>query len=63
MNWESRLKLFLEKNSINQKEYDEFVSIGKTLKDDADIEKYMQYGEGIYLLLGEDINTEDDIES
>ena len=63
MNWESRLKLFLEKNSINQKEYDEFVSIGKTLKDDADIEKYMQYGEGIYLLLGEDINTEDDTDS
>ncbi len=63
MNWETRLKLFLEKNSINQQEYDEFVSIGKTLKDDADIEKYMQYGEGIYLLLGEDINTEDDIES
>ena len=63
MNWETRLKLFLEKNSINQQEYDEFVSIGKTLKDDADIEKYMQYGEGIYLLLGEDINTEDDIDS
>ena len=63
MNWETRLKLILEKNSINQQEYDEFVSIGKTLKDDADIEKYMQYGEGIYLLLGEDINTEDDIDS
>ena len=63
MNWETRLKLFLQKKSINQQEYDEFVSIGKTLKDDEDIEKYMQYGEGIYLLLGEDINTEDDIKS
>ncbi len=63
MSWETKLKLFLEKNSISQQEYDEFVSIGKTLKDDADIEKYMQYGEGIYLLLGEDINTEDDIKS
>lgn len=63
MNWETRLKLFLQKKSINQQEYDEFVSIGKTLKDDADIEKYRQYGEGIYLLLGEDINTEDGIDS
>ena len=63
MSWETKLKLFLKKNSINQQEYDEFVSIGKTLKDDADIEKYMQYGEGIYLLLGEDINTEDGIDS
>ena len=34
MNWETRLKLFLKKNSINQQEYDEFVSIGKTLKHD-----------------------------
>ena len=61
MNWETRLKLFLKKNSINQQEYDEFVSIGKTLKHDTDLEKYKQYGEGIYLLLGEDINTEDDV--
>ena len=61
MNWETRLKLFLKKNSINQQEYDEFVSIGKTLKHDADLEKYKQYGEGIYLLLGEDINIEDDV--
>ena len=61
MNWETKLKLFLKKNSINQQEYDEFVSIGKTLKHDVDLEKYKQYGEGIYLLLGKDINTEDDV--
>ena len=32
MNWETRLKLLLEKNNLNQQEYDEFVAIGNTLK-------------------------------
>jgi hypothetical protein len=61
MNWETRLKLLLKKNNLNQQEYDEFVAIGNTLKTNEDLEKYKQYGEGIYLLLGDDINTEDDV--
>ena len=60
MSWETRLKLLLEKNNLNQQEYDEFVAIGNTLKTNEDLEKHKQYGEGIYLLLGDDINTEDD---
>ena len=59
MNWEEKLKKFLTKEYINQKDYDEFISIRKTLKSEQDINKYKQYGEGIYLLLNEDVITED----
>ena len=57
--WIDRLKELLGK-SINQEEYDEFVSIGNTLTKESDIEKYQQFGEGIYLLLDPDVKTGDD---
>lgn len=57
--WIDRLKELLAQESINQEEYDEFVAIGNTLKSDSDIEKYQQIGEGIYLLLDEEVITED----
>ena len=60
MNWEEKLKKFLTKEYINQRDYDEFIKIGKTLKSEEDIDKYMQYGEGIYLLLDEDVITSED---
>ena len=60
MNWEEKLKKFLNKEYINQRDYDEFIKIGKTLKSEEDIDKYMQYGEGIYLLLDEDVITSED---
>lgn len=59
MKWIDRLKELLAKDSINQKEYDEFIAIGNTLKSDSDIEKYQQFGEGIYLLLEPNVKTED----
>ena len=59
MKWIDRLKELLAQESINQEEYDEFVAIGNTLKSDSDIEKYQQIGEGIYLLLDEEVITED----
>ena len=60
MNWEEKLKHFLAKESIDQKDYDEFVKIRETLKSEEEIDKYMQYGEGIYLLLDENVLTGDD---
>ena len=45
MNWEEKLKKFLTKEYINQRDYDEFIKIRKTLKSEEDIDKYMQYGE------------------
>ena len=60
MNWEEKLKQFLAKESIDQKDYDEFVKIRETLKSEEEIDKYMQYGEGIYLLLDENVLTSDD---
>ena len=60
MNWEEKLKKFLTKEYINQRDYDEFIKIRKTLKSEEDIDKYMQYGEGIYLLLDEDVITRED---
>ena len=60
MNWEEKLKQFLAKESIDQKDYDEFVKIRETLKSQEEIDKYMQYGEGIYLLLDENVLTSDD---
>lgn len=60
MNWEEKLKQFLAKECIDQRDYDEFVKIRKTLKSEEEIDKYMQYGEGIYLLLDENVITSDD---
>lgn len=59
MKWEDKVKKLLQKKSINQKEYDEFIAIGDKLKSDSDLEKYQQFGEGIYLLLDLSIKTED----
>ena len=58
--WINRLKELLEKSIINQEDYDEFVAIGNTLTKESDIEKYQQFGEGIYLLLDPDVKTGDD---
>jgi len=60
MKWLIRLKELLEKDTINQEEYDEFVAIGNTLIKESDLEKYREFGEGIYLLLDPDVKTGDD---
>ena len=60
MKWLIRLKELSAKDSINQEEYDEFTAIGNTLTKESDIEKYEQFGEGIYLLLEPDVKTGDD---
>jgi len=60
MKWEDRLKELLAQKSINQGDYDEFVNIGNILTKQSDIEKYQEYGEGIYLLLDKDVKTKDD---
>ena len=60
MKWLIRLKELLEKDTINQEEYDEFVAIGNTLTKESDLEKYREFGEGIYLLLEPDVKTGDD---
>ena len=60
MKWEDRLKELLAQKSINQEDYDEFVNIGNSLTKESDIEKYQEYGEGIYLLLDKDVKTKDD---
>jgi len=59
MKWIDRLKELLAKDSINQEEYDEFLAIGNQLTSDSDIEKYEQFGEGIYLLLEPEVKVED----
>lgn len=59
MKWIDRLKKLLTKDSINQEEFDEFLAIGNQLTSDSDIEKYQQFGEGIYLLLEPEVKTED----
>lgn len=59
MKWIDRIKELLAKDSINQEEYDEFLAIGNQLKLDSDIEKYEQFGEGIYLLLEPEVKVED----
>ena len=58
--WINRLKELLGKSIINQEDYDEFDDIGNTLTKESDIEKYQQFGEGIYLLLDPDVKTGDD---
>ena len=60
MKWEDRLKELLAQKSINQEDYDEFVNIGNSLTKESDIEKYQEYGEGIYLLLDKNVKTRDD---
>ena len=60
MKWLIRLKELLAKDSINQEEYDEFVAIGNTLTKESDLEKYREFGEGIYLLLDPNVKTGDD---
>ena len=60
MKWEDRLKELLAQKSINQEDYDEFVNIGNSLTKESDIEKYQEYGEGIYLLLDKNVKTGDD---
>ena len=60
MIWVDKLKELLAKDSINQEEYDEFVAIGNTLSKESDLEKYREFGEGIYLLLEPDVKTGDD---
>ena len=60
MKWLIRLKELLAKKTINQQEYDEFIAIGNSLTKESDIEKYQQFGEGIYLLLDPDVKTGDD---
>tara|TARA_R100000781_G_scaffold107356_1_gene71549 strand:+ start:388 stop:570 length:183 start_codon:yes stop_codon:yes gene_type:complete len=59
MKWIDRLKELLAKDSINQEEYNEFLAIGNELTSDSDIEKYQQFGEGIYLLLEPEVKVED----
>ena len=59
MKWEDRIKELLAKESINQEEYNEFLAIGNQLTSDNDIEKYEQFGEGIYLLLEPEVKVED----
>ena len=59
MKWIDRLKELLAKESINQEEYDEFLAIGNQLTSDNDIEKYEQFGDGIYLLLEPEVKVED----
>ena len=57
--WINRLKELLEKDIINQEDYDEFVAIGNTLTKESDIEKYKIW-RGIYLLLDPDVKTGDE---
>ena len=59
MKWEDKIKELLAKDTINQKEYDQFISIGNQLKSEKDIDTYKQYGEGIYLLLEPEVKIED----
>ncbi len=59
MKWEDRIIELLAQRSINQTEYNEFLEIGNKLTSDSDLEKYQQFGEGIYLLLEPNVKTED----
>ena len=60
MKWIDRLKKLIAKDTINQEEYDEFIAIGNSLTKESDLEKYREFGEGIYLLLEPDVKTGDD---
>jgi len=48
MKWLDKLTQILQKNTLTQKDYDEFISIGKTLKSDNELDIYQQIGDGIY---------------
>ena len=60
MIWVKKLRELLAKDTINQEEYDEFIAIGNSLTKELDLEKYREFGEGIYLLLKPDVKTGDD---
>ena len=60
MKWLIRLRELLAKDTINQEEYDEFIAIGNSLTKELDLEKYREFGEGIYLLLDPNVKTGDD---
>lgn len=48
MKWRDKLIEILQKNKLTQEDYDEFVSIGRTLKTDNELDIYQQIGDGIY---------------
>ena len=50
MNWEDKFLKMLDKKTLTQEDYDEFIDFGNTLKSENDLDKYEQIGEGIHLL-------------
>ena len=48
MKWLDKLTQILQKNTLTQKDYDEFILIGKTLKSDNESDIYQQIGDEIY---------------
>ena len=48
MKWRDKLIEILQKNTLTQEDYDEFIRIGKTLKSDDELDIYQQIGEVIY---------------
>jgi len=48
MKWQDKLIQILQKNTLTQEDYDEFITIGKTLKSDNELDIYQQIGDGIY---------------
>ena len=48
MKWRDKLIEILQKNTLTQEDYDEFIRIGKTLKSDDELDIYQQIGDGIY---------------
>ena len=48
MKWQDKLIEILQKNTLTQEDYDEFIRIGKTLKSDDELDIYQQIGDGIY---------------
>ena len=48
MKWRDKLIQILQKNTLTQEDYDEFIRIGKTLKSDDELDIYQQIGDGIY---------------
>jgi len=56
MKWVDKYTKILEKTTITQEDYDEFIKFGKTLKSDNELDVYQQLGEGIHLLASENPN-------
>tara|TARA_R100000995_G_C3461168_1_gene113217 strand:+ start:876 stop:1067 length:192 start_codon:yes stop_codon:yes gene_type:complete len=48
MKLQDKLIEILQKKTITQEDYDEFIRIGKTLKTDDELDIYQQIGDGIY---------------